>query len=297
MERAILDGMRSALMGKGTFDSIPLPVWRAISSQNTFGTNAIEGNPLTQEQVDRIVIFREPVKKPTKELLETMQHAAAFVRLADRRKQRIDMVLARTLHEEVFKGVLPDYGQWRRSNLQVRQATFTPENYEWLGERMAAFLKEYERRDSSGGDVFELGAWFHHEFESIHPFSDGNGRVGRLLLNLHFLKHDWPPVNVMPADKDRYMECLGQGDKGDLKPLTEFLISVMGISLITFLSQMGEGQDELRPVTRFVEDSPLSPKTLAVRAKAGVLPAIRRGTDWITSKRALDLYIASGAKK
>jgi fido (protein-threonine AMPylation protein) len=292
MEREILDGLRNALVGRSTFDSVPAPVWRAVSSQNTFGTNAIEGNPLTQEQVDRIVIFREPVKKPTKELLETMQHAAAFVRLVERRKQRIDIVVARNIHEEVFKGVLSDYGQWRRSNLQVRQATFTPENYEWLGERMAAFLKEYERRDSSGADVFELGAWFHHEFESIHPFGDGNGRVGRLLLNLHFLKHDWPPVNVMPADKERYMDSLSQGDKGDLMPLADFLISVMGISLITFLSQVGEEQDELRPVSRFEGQSSLSPKTLAVRAKAGGLPAIRRGTDWITSKRALDLYVS-----
>ena len=212
MEREILDGLRGDLLSRGPFEALPAPVWRAVSSLNTYGTNAIEGNPLTQDEVDRAIIFREPVKRPTKELLETVQHASTFIRLVDRRKQQIDIVTVRSLHEEVFKGVLPDYGHWRRSDVQVRSASFTPERSEWLGERMAAFLKEYGRRDSTRTDVFTLGAWFHHEFESIHPFSDGNGRVGRLLLSLHFLKHDWPPVNVMPLDRERYMDALGQAD-------------------------------------------------------------------------------------
>jgi len=297
MRQNILDGLRSALLSRGSFDSFPGPVWRAVSSLNTYGTNAIEGNPLTQDEVDRAIIFREPVKRPTKELLETMQHASAFIRLVDRRKQPIDIVTVRNLHEEVFKGVLPDYGQWRRSNVQVRPASFTPERCECLGERMAAFLKEYGRRDSTGADVFTLGAWFHHEFESIHPFSDGNGRIGRLLLNLHFLKHDWPPVNVMPLDKERYMDALGQGDKGDLQPLTDYLKVAMGGSLLYFLSRAGTELDELRPLARFQGESVHSPKFLSLRAKEGEIPVIRKGTEWLTSKRALGLYVLETGKK
>ena len=292
-----MDGLRSTLMSQGSFDRFPGPVWRAASSSNTYGTNAIEGNLLTQDEVDRVIIFREPVKRPTKELLETMQHASAFIRLVDRRKQPVDIITVRNLHEEVFKGVLPDYGQWRRSDVQIRSASFTPERSEWLGERMAAFLKEYGRRDSMGADVFTLGAWFHHEFESIHPFADGNGRVGRLLLNLHFLKHDWPPVNVMPSDRERYMDALGQGDRDDLRPLTDYLTVIMGGSLLSFLSRTGTAQDELRPLARFQGESAYSPKFLSLRAREGDLPAVRKGTEWLTSKRAMDLYAQEMGKK
>jgi len=56
-----------------------------------------------------------------------------------------------------------------------------------IGE-MDAWLAEYQKRDIEGEDAISLAVWMHFEFERIHPFSDGNGRIGRLLLNLHFLK-------------------------------------------------------------------------------------------------------------
>jgi fido (protein-threonine AMPylation protein) len=291
MKLEILDGLRNVLLSRGSFDTFPGPVWKEISSQNTYGSNAIEGNALTRDEVDRVVIHRERVKKPTKDLLETMQHASAFVRLVDRRSRPIDIVTIRNLHEEVFKGVLPDYGQWRRSDRVDTGLSFKPARSDRLGEEMTALIREYDRRDVASVDVFALGAWLHHDFESLHPFSDGNGRVGRLLLNLHFLKHNWPPVNVMPADKERYMEALLQGDRGELQPLTGYLMVMMGSSLLNFLSYVGTGQDELRPLVQFQDESVHSPKYLSLRAKEGDLPAVRRSNEWLTSKRALELYV------
>lgn len=297
MKREILDGLRSSLLSRGSFDTVQGPVWKTISSVNTYGSNAIEGNTLTQDEVDRVVLYREGVKRPAKQVLETAQHASAFVRLVDRRSRPIDIVAIRNLHEEVFKGVLTDYGQWRRTDRVDAGTSFSPARSDRLEETMAAMMKEYDRRDRAGEDVIALGAWLHYNFEAVHPFSDGNGRIGRLLLNLHFLKHDWPPVNVMPADKERYLEALVLGDKGQLQPLTEYLMVAMGGALLNFLSYVGTDQDELRPLARFEGESVHSPKYLSLRARQGELPAVRKGSEWLISKRALDLYVGTTAGK
>ena len=195
------------------------------------------------------------------------------------------------LHEEVFHGLMADAGQWRRANVMIRGAEFTPPRPEKIVTMMEDLIKQYDQRDLTGDDAFALGAWLHHGFECVHPFSDGNGRVGRLLLNLHLLRHSWPPINVLPEDRDRYLFSLREGNHGDLNPLKNFVMDKMGASLVYMLSYVGTSEDELRSLVQLESTGPYSAKYLALRARQGELPAMMIKHGWRTSTRALNLYI------
>lgn len=76
-----------------------------------------------------------------------------------------------------------------------------------------------------GKDVLKVAAYLHARFESIHPFADGNGRVGRTLTNYYLMTHDHPPLIIYDEDKFLYYECLQKYDETeDIDPLHEFLV-------------------------------------------------------------------------
>ena len=291
MRNTILDGLHRHLLVRSSVDSLPEGVWKRTGALNTWGTNAIEGNTLSRADVERLLLDQKSVgNRPLPDVLETIQHAAAFANLIERRKEPIRLTTVLQLHEEVFHGIKADAGQWRRLNVRIAGMKHAPPRMEKVLPMMSAWETEYSRRDMEGEDPLTLGAWMHFEFESIHPFSDGNGRVGRLLLNLHLLKHGWPPAHVLPPDRDRYLRCLVRGHEGPLTDLDGFLRATMARSLLDLLDQVGTREDELKPLRSLSRKSPYSAKYLGLRATQEELPAIKVSGDWHSSDRALRLY-------
>ena len=293
MNENILKELRSALMDKVSIGKLPAPVLERQSVANTWGTNSIEGNTLSFDEVEKVLVDGTSVSDHTvRDVLETVNHDRAFRALSSLIPKQINLVIVQELHEKVFKGVKEDAGQWRRSNVRIRSSRHTPPRWEKIVPMMTEWEKEYAAKESSDTDVFEVAAWMHQRFESIHPFSDGNGRVGRLLLNLHFMKHNWPPVNITLLEKDRYIDALEKGGgEGDLSILMEFLKVMMAQSLIDILDQVGlEKNDKLRRITELEGKAAYSAKYIALRANQGILPAIKRSGEWMTSSRAVALY-------
>lgn len=81
------------------------------------------------------------------------------------------------------------------------------------------------------------GAWLHHRFMQIHPFADGNGRTGRMLLNWHLQHAGWPPVSVHRHDRDAYLHAMQEADAGDLSVLVDFLIAIARQSVRTVMHE------------------------------------------------------------
>jgi len=222
--------------------------------------------------------------------METVQHERAFRSLLGLRSSPLGLKLIAQLHESVFRGTLSDAGQWRRVNVRVRGTAFTPPRMEKVVPELEVYEREYRKRDVAGEDTFELGAWMHFEFERIHPFTDGNGRVGRLLLNLHFLTHNWPPVHVLPIHRKAYLSSLNDAAGGDFSPLEEFIKLLMGASLVDLLDQVGTSDDELMNLKKISKLAPYGPKYLALRCQQGAIPSVKAEGEWRTSKRVLQLY-------
>ncbi len=237
-----------------------------------------------------MIVEAQGVHKPISHIQETLQHKEAFRSLLGRRARAIDHVTALELHEQVFHGLKVDAGQWRRLNVTIQGAHFTPPRVDKLLPALDDLFETYDQRERSGEDSLNLGAQFHLNFEMVHPFGDGNGRVGRLLLNLHLLKHSWPPVQILPEDRKRYIKALDVGSSGNFAPITTFMQARVGATLIDLLAKLGTGDDELQSLTELAKGTGYTGKYLALRASQGQLPATRYKSEYRSSSRAVRLY-------
>ncbi|MFO8110699.1 MAG: Fic family protein [Thermoplasmata archaeon] len=296
MLQSILRELRSELLERVSVTDLPDPVWKRTSALNTWGTNAIEGSTIGWKDAEKILFQGlTPSGKPVDDVRVTIQHEEAFRSLKKHKEMDLELVLE--LHEQVFFGVFKDAGSWRRINARITGAKISPPRMEKVRDEMIRWEGEYRRRDVEGEDTFTLGAWMHHEFERIHPFSDGNGRIGRLLLNLHFLNRNWPPVHILPKQRNEYIRSLNEYARDNQSVLEDLLKVRMASSLLDLLDQVGTSADVLISLKEASEISPYNEKYLALRCSQGELPGLREGREWRTSPRALELYVSSLGRK
>lgn len=291
MRLALIEELQRALMARGPLPLHNEDVWERVSAENTWGSNAIEGNDLGRSDIETLVLNRTSIDgQPIWKVLETVQHAQAFMGLFDMMSEPITVGTARGLHDRVFRGVLSGAGSFRTVDLHIKGSSYTPPGAKEVEKEMAKWEDEYRDRCTRDEPVFELGAWMHHRFEAIRPFDGGNGRTGRLLLNLHFLKHDWPPLTIGLVDRKRYFESLEAGNAGDLSSLEGFMIVAMGRSILQVLDMVGTEEDRLRPMEELEKRGSGFLDYLEHMAGEGDVPAVRVGNAWHSSKRAIALF-------
>jgi Fic family protein len=234
---------------------------------------------------------------PARDVAETMQHDVVFRRLPGFIDRLLTPEMALDMHRDVFRNIKPHAGTWRIIRVMIIGAEYEPPRPEEVPLMIRDWAQEYARRWVAGEDVFELAAWMHWKFEAIHPFEDGNGRVGRLLLNMHFMRQNWPPIHLGPPEKDEYVEALQAGHRNDLTPLRNLFRASMGRSLLDLLDQVGTADDALQTITELGKSGPYDRKYLALRASQGALPAMKVKGEWKTSRRALVIYADAMGRK
>lgn len=171
---------------------------------NTYHSNAIEGSTLTLRET--ALILGEGVtvaEKPLREHLDAVGHRDAFEYVCDIAKNNTPLTerIVKEIHSLVLMGDRENRGVYRSVPVMIMGAERTPPQPYLVRELMERLIADNE---SFSGNVIERAAEFHMRFENVHPFIDGNGRTGRLILNLELMKNGLLPINIKFADRDRY---------------------------------------------------------------------------------------------
>ena len=192
--------------------------WRTFTELFTYNTNAIEGSELAQREVKEILEEGKwPHDANKRDISETYGVAEAIACIR-KSKEHISVPLIKKLHKIVFKNSKSFAGKLRARGIEVviRNALGDIVHAGAPANRIRGLLEEleawYEKHRKKYSPLL-LAAVVHNQFETIHPFQDGNGRVGRLLLNNILLKHKLPPVNISLKNRREYYNALQEYQK------------------------------------------------------------------------------------
>ena len=174
----------------------------------TYNSNAIEGNTLTLKETAMALEGMTIDKKPLKDHLEAVGHRDAFLYVQDIAKK--DMPLSESVIKNIHALVLmnrpEDKGVYRRIPVKIMGAYTEPVQPYLIEPKMTELLQSDNERKGAIHDIERI-ARFHLEFEGIHPFIDGNGRTGRLIVNLELMKAGYPPIDIKFTDRMRYYDA------------------------------------------------------------------------------------------
>lgn len=208
----------------------------------TYHSNAIEGSRMTIKETQTAIAGKTVKGKEPFEIFEAVNHRNALLEVLSRVRPgfKIDESYILKLHSIVmynFNDKLP--GRYRTGFVNLTNTEKKLPSAQEVPVRMRAFLKQINRY---GKRKISKIANDHYEFESIHPFFDGNGRVGRLIMLTQFLSQGYPPATIRIDDRYAYYFGLGKGDLGEFRHLVQLVCEslIRGVTLFA-----KEGVDRL----------------------------------------------------
>jgi fido (protein-threonine AMPylation protein) len=272
-------------------------ILRAIWLDDVHNSTAIEGNTMTRAQVEDLVEGRKASARLVEALeVEAYARAADWVYRESIEYEGVPLAVVSEIHRRVVElpwAVEPPAtrerpGDWRKGGVAVGGVKVSPP------PAVPADLADWSRSSASlkaGRHPVAHVAMHHAWFERIHPFVDGNGRVGRLVLNFMLIQHGYPPAVILAAQRQRYLRALETADGGNPNPLTEVVARAVAGTLSRFLIPKLAGEAKLVPLGALASQTNYSADYLRQLAQNGRLRAIREGRLWLSSRKWLDDYV------
>ncbi|CAN5173273.1 Fic family protein [soil metagenome] len=281
-------------------------ILREIWVEDTYHSTGIEGNPLSRRQVERLLEEGQASGRLTDTLeVEGYARAARWV-YAHAQDYPASGGLPLSVVQEVQRQLVAPHwtvnppedgstpGSFRRRGVNIAGSSVktTPPiaidgcMQDWLDHTgpVAGDTGEHELEHVAG-----LHAWF----ERIHPFVDGNGRAGRLLLNFSLMQRGYPPAVLLQTERRRYLAALARADDGNSGYLTELIARAIESNIHRFLIPGLAGDARLIPLQALAEGSGYTHAYLRTLVVQGRLRASRQGRIWMSSRGWLQDYKAS----
>lgn len=208
----------------------------------TYNSNAIEGNTLTLQETALALEGMTVDKKPLKDHLEAVGHRDAFLYVQEIAAGELELseYVVKNIHALVLMHRPEDKGIYRRIPVRIVGAYTEPIEPHLIKEKMESLLLKNEERKSQISSIERI-ARFHLEFEGIHPFIDGNGRTGRLILNLELIRSGFPPINVKFTDRKRYYDAFDAYYRdGDAGKMIDLIAEYVNERLDEYLNVLGD---------------------------------------------------------
>jgi len=203
--------------------------WKLFSEIFTYNTNAIEGSELDRKEVKDIIEENKWSKASKEDIAETygVNEAVSFIR---KTKEHISVSLIKEIHKIVFKNSKHFAGEFRKTGEEVvvKDGLGNIVHQGAPQSRVVSLLNElveWYDKNKNKYPALLLALVVHNQFETIHPFRDGNGRVGRLLLNNILIKNNLPPVNINLENRRQYYDSLQDYQKHhNIRPSIELML-------------------------------------------------------------------------
>ena len=301
-------------------------IWEGIWYEETHHSTAIEGNTLILKEVKTLLDEGRAVgEKELREYLEVQGYAEAAQWVYQQAHRAglwselplITLSELREIHrltiEPAWRHFAPaDHdpnegpGSFRRHNIEPFGAGMQPPPWpdipplitDWIdaADRLRVYTESWLEAgmplaEATNHPVAHL-ADLHAAFERIHPFRDGNGRAGRLALNLMLVRLGYPPAIIYKKDRLKYLKGLDRADKGDPCQLGDLLARSVTHGIDRFLLPNLAGPHRLIPLSALA-DSELSLIALRRASERGRLRAMRRSDKWYSTRKWVDDYKGS----
>ncbi len=284
-------------------------VWADIWVEETHNSTAIEGNTLRKRQV-QLLLEDNVVSGSAHELREWVEAKAygeaarwtyeqAYQSQFNERGTISEGDIRRIHHitvESVWvhfppKGLRSNEmpGSYRTGDIQPLRTGLQPPPPSVVPSLVADWLGEAMDEPSSDCHLIQHLADLHARFERIHPFPDGNGRVGRLVLSLLLVRHGYPPAIIYKEERKRYLQMLQKADDGDPGPLGELLARSVRDGIYRFLMPSLAGPLSVVPLAGLADEG-LSRSALVAAAQRGRLRANKYGGNWYSTRQWVNEY-------
>lgn len=293
-EVALLKGSLGGLPRAVEADEILHAIWL----DDVHNSTAIEGNTMTKLQVADLV-DRGRASARLVESLEVKGYADAadWVYRHAPDYDHVPVSVVSEAHKLAVKlawdleppATRDEPGAWRKATVAVGSVKVS------VPAAIPADLDAWSQSTRKLDDKHSVvHAAIHHAwFERIHPFTDGNGRVGRLLLNFMLLQRGYPPAVIPKAQRPRYLRALELADDGNPNLLAEVIARAVSGTLTRFLIPNLAGAAKLVPLSALAAQGPYPVQYLRLLVFEGKLRAVRDGHLWLSSRKWLDDYVTT----